>query len=174
MGKLSHITQQMAKPQPVAIEGMLEAIAQNVAKTVADAMSADMTRSMQGLNAVQGRVDQVAPAIEAALTPTLTQAFKGLESRLVRLGKELEKRAITQQDMVKLQADLVRALSNVQIPDYSEQIESLRQPPVDLAPVLKKLDSIEIPETEERPLSWTFDIKRNQSGLITKVVAEAN
>jgi hypothetical protein len=163
----------MEKPQPVAIEGMLEAIAQNVARTVADSMSEDMTRATQGLNVVQGQVNQVAPAIEAAVVPAVTEAIKGLQPSIEKLRKELSKRAITQKDMLGLQSDLVRALSGIQIPDYSDQIASLKQTPVDLSPILKKIDTIEFPESEERPQKWRFDVKRDRNGMIQEVVATA-
>lgn len=173
MGKLSHIRGQMDAPKPVAIEGMLEAIAQNVAKTVAESISDDFTRQGHGMNVIQDRVDALQPAVTASLSPVIVEAVQSIKPALRSLQADLRKRAITQKDMVKLQADLVRALSNVQIPDYSDQIESLRKPDVDLSPVLKAVKEIEFPEAEDRPLKWRFDVKRDPNGFITEVIAEA-
>jgi hypothetical protein len=68
---------------------------------------------------------------------------------------------------------LVKALSNVRIPDYSEQLAKLEGAKVDMGPLLEKLDNLVV-ELPEESRAWTFDIKRNRDGLIESVTATAD
>ena len=169
MGKLSHIQERMKALPPIQIEGMLDAIAKSMAETVADEMRAELSRSVQATDSVHGSVNAITPAIAKAVK----SAVDGIKPALAKLSKDLNKPDHGKADMLKLQAALVKELGNVRIPDYSDQLRQIEGQKTDLSPVLKKIDAIEFPETEERATRWTFKIVRNNNGLIQEVTATA-
>lgn len=173
MPKLAHLRKQ----EPVKIEGILEGISRTVAGMVRESFADDVARNSQGLGALQERLDALSPAFDEQLNKLASyivyEVGRKVEPQLKELTKELKSRAITQADMVKLQGDLVKALSNVRIPDYSEQLRRLDVKP-DLGPLLEKLDNLEVElPVDDRPLQWTFDIKRDRNGLLESVTATA-
>lgn len=173
MGKLSHLR----KKEPIAIEDFWGALTQDFSSKTSASIDPQFRALVAHLGTLSRQISAAAEDGKGAASESaaaLQASVRDLAAALKRVEKKLGSVADSQSGRTQLQADIVRALSNVRIPDYSEQLARLEGKTVDLAPVLKKIEAIEFPEPEERPLKWRFEIKRNSRGFIEEVIAEAD
>lgn len=153
----------MSKPQN-PVDGFIGSIAQIISYEVTRQLEKSLQAANQSQVATQMTVANMLPAIQRALG----EAVNALVPKLDQMMNELRSGAITQQDLVRLQNSLVKALSNVKIPDYSEALARIEAKETDLTAVIAKLEAM---ESEEEPDVWHFKVERNANGFITGVTA---
>lgn len=172
MGRISHLIQKDDRPPSYQIEGVIASIADAMAQGAADRVSPQIASLLS-------KVEESGSTANTARDRLAGEIKKAISSEISALKPEIRKVAealsTSNRDMVDLQGRLVDALSNVVIPDYTDQLRRLEAAQPDLSPIIKAINSIEIPEyeAEERADEWVFDIQRNQNGLIKSVTAKA-
>jgi hypothetical protein len=170
MGMISHLIPPDEDKPSYKLEGVIESISQLMAQSVADSATPEFKRLLQAVNDNGGRSDNSITKATNALKQAIQSEIRSLKPEIKKLAEVLQS---TNKDMLGLQGNLVDALSKVKIPDYSDQLERLERSQPDLSPVIKAVKGIEIPEPDERPLVWEFDIERHRNGLIKSVTAKA-
>lgn len=180
MGRISHLippdrenptdSQLETVINSIASLGVINSIATLMANSVADSAKPEFERLLAavGENAEQG--GQSVDDAVAVLQQAIKAEIDGIKPEIKKIADALSS---SNRDMVGLQGRLVEALSNVKIPDYTNQLDRLEKSQPDLSPVMKAIDGIEFPEPEERPTEWVFDIERHNNGLIKSVTARA-
>lgn len=170
MGRISHLIPEEAAPQAFSLEGVINQVIEELAQRAYGNVAPDIKKVVQAVNENGARGDNSVNKATAALRKAIQDEVKSLKPEIQKVLEALQS---SNKEMVGLQGRLVNALSNVRIPDYTDQLKRLEQSQPDLSPVLKAIQSIEIPENEERPREWEFEIERHRNGLIKSVKARA-
>jgi len=177
MGRLTHLIQ--GEPSPVY---QLD-FGDKVTTTVAEVVSAEAVRRLgpviaelvAQVNAVGDSVESGAKSYEEAskdAQKAVEAAGSTLEASMTKQVEEIRKgirRSITEardaskSDMVGFRDTLVRALSNISIPDYTDQLAEMR------GAILAALES----DDDDDPREWEFTVNRNRNGYIQSVNAKA-
>lgn len=175
MGKLAHLMPKEEQPvsikQDLAFVSSLSKMLQNVAEF--SEIAPEMREGLASQVAEAKRIQSGLTASQSALEGAIKAAVKSMAADLEKVSKRVDK-GLTSEDFGKMQARLIDALSQVQIPDYSEQLARLEAKKVDLKSIEAKLDQLlamEEMDEEEPPKQWRFEIERNANGTIKSVDA---
>ena len=168
MGNLAALAASAAKAaktdNPPVFDDIFGSVTRGIAKSVSDQVQPLLEPL---LNAQNGKIDQIG----ALITQAVSKALSEQTAVIAAIKKDMASRPDVSSEMVKLQGSLVKALGNIRIPDYSDQLRVLEGKSVDLTPVTKELKSLCERMENEEPSEWYFEVNRDKQGLITSVTA---
>lgn len=155
MGKLAHIPM-----GPPSLEGMVKDVVDNIVSQTQRGLQPDFAQQINYINAVIETMGGIAPAVQRAMVAEIKPILAELRKKKPDNSKALHDR-------------LVNALSNIRIPDNTEQLNRIEAQQPDLYPVIKAVKDLKFPEPDVYPRVWDFEIIRNDDGLIERVIATA-